>query len=148
MPIKAVAFLQNVWVKDPEKFRYLIKRHGEEFRRRALTYALFAGCLTGKRIKRAFGDSTDIIAWDEASRHIGDKASSKFPADLDHIHDVITFYKPELVITFGTVATNAVYKVWAGKVISGPHPAARLKTTIPELTRMAREFNDAIPYYS
>ena len=53
--MKVLAFLQNMWVIDPKRIEASITRHGEAYRRRLIAYALFAGCLTGRRLRMAFG---------------------------------------------------------------------------------------------
>lgn len=58
---KTLAFLQNMWVKNPDRVKAMVQREGEEFRRRFMEYALFRGCLTGRRIKAAFGELCDEI---------------------------------------------------------------------------------------
>lgn len=40
--MKIVAFLQNMWVKDPERVKQSIARYGEDYRLRFMRYALFA----------------------------------------------------------------------------------------------------------
>lgn len=136
-----VAFLQNQWVRDPVRVKAMIEKHGERYRQKFICFALFAGCLTGRRIRKAFGEEVvTSITWEETSKEIGDKASAFFPPDFDHINKVLIDTQPDIVIAFGSSATKALQKVWKGKLISGPHPAARGSHIKAELDRMALEF--------
>ncbi len=59
--MKIIAFLQNMWVRDPEKVRRSLEREEDleiraEHRLRYIEYALFAGCLTGRRLEALRGD--------------------------------------------------------------------------------------------
>lgn len=144
-----LAFLQNQWFRDPARVARLINRTPHDktkFRRKLIQYALFAGCLTGRRIKKAFGAHTDLIVWEEASKEIASKASGSFPPDYAHIGTTITEFNPDVIITFGNIATNAVKKLWTGKMIVGPHPAARGSHINGELNRMALEFRNLLPH--
>ena len=132
-----VAFLQNQWVRDPERVRKMIERAGEKFRRRFISYALFAGCLTGRRLKSAFGDLTGQIVWEEVSREIGGKASDVFPADTRHIERELAELQPHLVLAFGSIAAGALGRCWTGPLLTGPHPAAREPGVQSKLAEMA-----------
>ena len=71
-----LAFLQNMWVRDPERVKRDIARYGEECRLTYIEYCLFAGCLTGRRLRQAFGeDLLDRIVWEESTREIAGNAS-------------------------------------------------------------------------
>ncbi|HEX3800234.1 MAG TPA: hypothetical protein VH413_16180 [Verrucomicrobiae bacterium] len=142
-----VAFLQNQWFKDPERVRKMIKEDGEELRLRILEYALFAGCLTGRRLKAAFGELCDEIHWEEISREIGGHASSVFPPDMKHIGEVLATQRPQIILIFGKHAAAALEPAiqtalsegdleWRPHLITGPHPAARQVNTIDDLNRM------------
>ena len=93
--MKIVAILQNQWFKNPESAKRIYERHAADrvhcakFR----AAALFMGCLTGRRIRQAFGeDMRHVIAYEEASPEIGGTASSAFPADPEHIRRAIDTY--------------------------------------------------------
>lgn len=150
-----VAFLQNQWFTNPDRVRATYasaeKRQGKDYaekvRQRMIRYALFAGCLTGRRIEAAFGEGViDAIRWEEASREIGGKPSSVFPPDIKHICRVIEEEQPELVLTFGKVAWQGVNLAlnqshYRCVLIRGPHPAARHGTVVQELECMAAEYD-------
>lgn len=60
-----VVILQNQWFKDPEGIRAMFAEHPER-RERYIEAFLFMGCLTGKRLRSAFGDELcDEIIWEE-----------------------------------------------------------------------------------
>lgn len=65
-----VAFMQNMWVRDPARVRAIIDRHGEEARRKLIYQFLFAGCISGRRLKTAFGNLIETFAvWDWLRKH-------------------------------------------------------------------------------
>lgn len=124
--MKIVAFLQNMWVNDPVRVKRMIaeSEHPERLRRHFIHRALFAGCVTGRRIKANLGQLCDTIIWEEASREIlGDPKQVPQP-NFIHITTVILEEKPDLVIAFGAVARLGVNSVRVPIVFS-PHPAAR-----------------------
>lgn len=134
-----VAFLQNQWFKEPEKMESLQVRMGRE---RFVRTFLFWSCLTGKRLRKAFTEEIcDEIIWEEASDKIGGKASSAYPADPVHIQAVLDKHKPDVVLTFGSIAGPALQKIKDGgatwHLISGPHPVARGAGICERLTVMA-----------
>ena len=155
--MKTVAFLQNQWFKDPERAKKLLERY-EKFvftdgdgRERFLRDMLFLGCLTGKRLLAAFTwDVCAEIIWEEASRDIGGKSSSRFKADVSHIESVLRKHQPGAILIFGKVASDGFQamgglhsflhiKEWKDKVqvCVGPHPAARGDTVVNDLANMA-----------
>lgn len=137
--------MQNMWVRDPHRLRNAIERNGEAYRRRVIHYALFAGCLSGRRIKAAFGDMTDIIKWDEVSREISGHASFKPTPDIEHVKDTIAEYKPQIILAFGAMAREAVILTgWKGTLISLPHPAARIPGIGAQLDAAAAELKSQI----
>lgn len=135
-----LAFLQNMWVRDPERVKALVAKKGEGYRRRFIRYALFAGSLTGRRLLKAFGeDLCERIIWEECSREIGSYASAAFDADLEHMRAAIAENEPEVILAFGRTAREALAKIKAAAyapVIYGPHPAARGPETERELQQM------------
>lgn len=111
--------------QDPESQKRL--------RRKLTAHALFAGCKTGRVLKKCLGaDLCDRIVWDESSRDIGSHASSVFAADLAHMAECYDEIQPDVVISFGRIATDAIialreeYHIPTKVVfLSAPHPAAR-----------------------
>ena len=142
--MKIVAFLQNMWVRDPERLKLAIERDGEELRIRMIEYALFAGCITGRRLKSAFGELCEEIVWEETTREIAGNPKTIFPAQPEHIKAVLEKYKPDVVLTFGKIAANSVRPLWGGQILCIPHPAARQPETIQRLADAARELKTMI----
>ncbi len=133
-----LAFLQNMWVKNPERVKAEIKKHGEEYRTRLLRYCLFAGCKTGRNLTKAFGeDLLELIAFEETTREIAGDPKTIFPADASHIGNAITVHKPLIVVTFGTIAREAVQPYWTGMFIKAHHPASRNTASYQTLTDAA-----------
>lgn len=144
--MKTLAFLQNMWVKDPERVKAMVQRNGEEFRRQFMEFALFRGCLTGRRIKAAFGGLCDDIIWEETTREIAGDPKTIFPADIDHMIDSIRTHQPEIVVTFGLIAWNAVCAVQEksqclarAHFVRAMHPTARHPNIIQNLNEAAAQ---------
>jgi len=153
-----LAILQNMYVRDPERLKRSFARadsegYGEELRRRTIAYSLFAGCLTGRRLKAAFGeDLLAQIVWEESTREIAGDPKTIFPPDLAHLEKIIREYQPKAILAFGKIAGCAVTEVlangnlgptWLGAetrptLITAPHPAAR-QPEVPTLLRQAAE---------
>lgn len=145
--IPILAFLQNQWFPNPERVKAIYARHANDPVHCAKLRAahLFMGCLTGKRIRAAFGDDMrHEIVYAEASPEIGGHASSSFKADPSHIASTIEFWKPKIVIGFGRIAGDGVMA--AMRLLQGksefyftlaPHPAARHASVRDELSAVA-----------
>lgn len=154
--MKVLAFLQNQWFKDPARAEAIYASHAGDYDRIARLDAayLFMGCLTGRRLQGAFGEtaSTDIT-WTNASPKMGGRSQSSFPADPTHIRTVIIHHKPVIILLFGKVAQEGVMSellsmkqsgtISAAGIptISGPHPAARHSTVTQELSKMAERLD-------
>ena len=134
-----VAFLQNQWWKDPERVRDMLVKSSEpeKLRRRFLVYGL-QGCKSGKMLAKhiapAIGaEAFKSIYWENVSREMGDRSSSKFPADIDFIQKTLVDQSPRIVLCFGKVASDAVGKFINEYYVVGEdlfvlyadHPAAR-----------------------
>ena len=147
--MKILAFLQNQWFDDPEGVKAMLNRQREcgeytqeqmreRVRRRLIHYALFAGCLTGRRLKQVFGEMTNKIIWEEGSREIGGKASSFFPPDDAHIIATVGTEMPDIILCFGSANRKVMqsrfpWPICGFPVIYMPHPAARHATVMDEL---------------
>jgi hypothetical protein len=147
---RVVAFLQNQWFKDAVKARSVFKAYGDARRAELVARFLFRGCLTGRRLQKAFGpELCEQILWEETSRDIGDNASSIFPPDIEHMHDVLRTYCPEVVITFGKHAENAFLNLmenfsYQGKFLRAMHPAARHPDIQQSLNESARQLRELL----
>lgn len=147
--MKVLAFLQNQWFRDPDRARDFLTRR-PELRHSFLRRSLFAGCKTGRVLKAALGEEwCSKIVWEEASPEIGGQAAAAFPADTQHILDVIVREQPAVILTLGKIATEAVASLCPihltppAMVITGPHPAARNADTL-NLIRDVRERLDKL----
>jgi hypothetical protein len=140
-----VAFLQNMWVRNPARINEMLRRErvngdSEALRLRLIEYCLFAGCVTGRRLKKAFGQELiDQIVWEETTREIADNPKTIFPAQPEHILGVIIKHSPVAIVTFGKIAEVAVRPLWGGKLISAPHPAARQADVPSRLSAIGSE---------
>lgn len=127
-----LAIMQNQWVRDPETLRRILEKR-PNMRRDLVRRLLFAGCLTGRRIKSVFGNQLVArMVFEEASPQIGGKSSAVFPADLDHLREVIVQVNPHTIIAFGKVAAGGLHEL-GQNFIEAPHPAARGPETIGKL---------------
>src|SRR3954470_24274441 len=129
-----LAFLQNMWFKDPERARGVFERNPDRRNQLIATY-LFMGCTTGKRLLAAFGEKLcDEIIWEECSLEIGGRSGSLFPADVAHMRAAIETHKPDVILGFGAVARDALAFIAPGnRTIIAPHPAARGNQTLEAL---------------
>lgn len=140
--MKILAILQNQWFKNPEKVKQIYARN-PELRNDLIKRFLFMGCLTGKRLRTAFGDLCDTIIWEEASGEIGGYSASKFVPDPEHVKRAIETHKPDVILCFGEVAKTAVRSVCCDTgarhpaVMFAPHPAAR-QDPMPKLREIAK----------
>lgn len=134
-----LAFLQNQWFRDPEAARDVFARHLDR-RNDLIRLYLFMGCLTGRRLRTAFGDLCEDIVWEECSPEIGGKSSAAFPADLEHMRAAIMKHCPIYILAFGKTAIEATRQVApsCAKVLCAPHPAAR-GASVPWELRMVAE---------
>ena len=125
-----LAFLQNMWVKQPDRVKASIAAHGEEFRLALMRRFLFAGCKTGRNLTKVFGDELlEQFTFEETTREIAGDAKTIFPADREHIRDCIVKHQPRIVVAFGQIAHDAVNSIrtaadgWV--YIAAHHPASR-----------------------
>lgn len=140
-----VALLQNQWFYNADRVRgRYARREGEPIEqwwaRRARWNGryLFGGCLTGRRLLKAFGAQVcDGIIWENVSPKIAGKASECFGVDQSHVDAVMDHFRPDVVLFFGRVAQKA--DVHAPVMLTGPHPAARHGGVVDELRAMAHK---------
>lgn len=138
--MKILAFMQNMWVNDPERVKRLIAKYGDNYRRRLIAYALFAGCTSGRNLKATFGwGLCQQIEWEEASPEITGIPNVKVPADPAHINAALAHHNPDVVICFGRIACDAVQDLWKGPIVLAPHPAARQPDNMDRLRAAAAQ---------
>lgn len=143
--MKILAFLQNQWFKDPARVKQIYD--ARPMRRRDLNRAfLFAGCLTGRRLKAAFGDDLcRQIVWEEISLEVGSKSHHAFLPDHEHIKKAIEEIKPDYIIAFGSIARMALASHCPTLAqMNCPHPAARGKQVPLELKAAASLLRERI----
>lgn len=149
-----LAFLQNMWVKNPESSKKTLKRNPKIWNRMVKSY-LFTGCVTGSRIKKAFGEDLAFeIIYDECTKELADNPKTICKPDPKHILDTITAIQPDIIIMFGQIAQNAVGKVIAEThcitkhtelhSFKAPHPAARQPDTLSKLMDIAEKVRYSI----
>jgi len=135
-----------MWVRDPERTKAAIARHGESYRRMFMRYALFAGCKTGRVLRSTFGDDLlEHIEFEETTRQIAGDAKTIFPADIEHIRNALTEHAPIVVITFGKIAQDAVAPLWSGNIIKAHHPASRHPDTAQNLRLAVAQLREFLP---
>jgi hypothetical protein len=135
----ALAILQNLWARDPERVRKVLANRSGANRRRVIRTVLFGGCLTGRRLTAAFGEELrDQMLWEEASTEVAGDARIIIRPDPDHIRRVLWSIEPDLVIGFGRLACDAVEPLCSGtEFLRAPHPAARRSDTMARLRAIA-----------
>ena len=131
-----MAFLQNAWFKPGTPPRHLARfRCDQDFRRRVISRSY-----TGKRLVDAFGaDLYGQILWWDCTEEIGQVSTHKAKPDFTYINNAIIKCKPDLILTFGTVATAAIRTLQPrAPVMSTAHPAARNKYKCEKLNLFAQ----------
>jgi hypothetical protein len=147
--MKIVAFLQNMWVRpnQVEHTRQLIARDATgKLRERLIAYALFSGCLTGRRLRQALGhDYCEQIIWEEANPTISGNSSEYFPPDVIHMAWIMYKHLPEVVICFSRPAESELRELCFNRAhfIASIHPASRGADTMARL-RAVRITLDAL----
>lgn len=144
--VKILGVMQNQWFKRPDVIKQMIAAAAdqERYRRRLITHALFAGCRSGRVLRRVFGDLCDTIVWEEASREIGGHASSVFPPDVAHLRAVVESVSPDIIIAFGTIARDGLTQATDRRIVLAPHPVARGADTMDRLNAALREVQELI----
>lgn len=136
-----VAFLQNMWLRDPARYQRHLARwvkdgaeKAEQFRLKTQARALFAGCLTGRRLRAALGDDLcQEIVWEEASPVVADNPKDYHPPCHDHIKRVLARHKPTVVVSFTKAGESVIRWLCPCPVLSAPHPAARQADVLARL---------------
>ncbi|RYG31190.1 hypothetical protein EON81_23440 [bacterium] len=152
--MRTLAILQNQWLGPNVTIAKLARLNAMpiEIHNRWVAMCLFAGCLTGRRLQKAFvSQEINLITWSDASREAGTHSAAKFPADPVHIDELMRHVRPDIVILFGRIAdegftdwlqANPDRAPW--KIIRSPHPAARGASTVSSLNDVARDWRQAV----
>lgn len=153
--MKIVAFLQCLWVKQPERVAAMLDDHEKRYpkmgRERMLERLLFIGGRTGQVLTDGLGDEwCSAIVWEESTRKIAGHSSGSFPPDLVHMRAVLDKHQPDVVITFGKVAYNGIDRLFKKQLerygafpiwIEAPHPVARGVQIVMQLAKLKGELN-------
>jgi hypothetical protein len=141
-----LAFLQNQWFRNPQRVQEKIALYGEEYRCKFVAYALFAGCLTGRRLRQGLGqDWCDAIIWEEASPVITDRASGCPPPDREHIRAAIKAHRPHVVLCLSKPAQPVVCAECESaciRLLTASHPAARHNGVMGELRNLRARLDE------
>ena len=121
---------------------------------------LFMGCLTGKRLRRAFPEASlfdDNVVFEEVSTRYGWEASFNPGVDTEHVRNVLRKHRPSTIVVFGQVARRVYFEraglfkaalIQAGcHVVNGtgvrwilaPHPAGRFQVSVMKELLRARD---------
>lgn len=139
-----LAFLQNLWVKEPDRVKKLLELYPDK-RNIILKKLLFKGGKSGRVIRCAFGpDLIDKIIFDECTKEIAGDSKTICPPDNGHISYTINMIDPDVIVTFGNIAYKAVSSITKRKIIKCMHPAARHKHTFLQIKTGAAELRELI----
>jgi hypothetical protein len=134
-----------MWFKNPDSAKRIFAKYPEE-RNNLIAKFLFMGCLTGRKLRQAFGEELcDAIIWEEAHSEIGGASASRFGFDAAHIQGAIHKHEPDIVLAFGRIAGEGLLAsrqlpfdhAVGYYAIFGPHPASRQGGVMTELKGMA-----------
>lgn len=155
-----MGLLQNQWFRDPVRaarlLDYYVRPDGDG-RNAFIADMLFRGCLTGRRIKLAFGDrAARRIVWEETTPIMTADPSTVLPVDHGHVRAALDRIRPGLIVAFGRVAASAFsgtpttpafdyVRDNGAAVIFAPHPAARGPVTTVRLKQLAAEVRKTAP---
>ncbi len=143
-----LCFLQNMWVREPKKVRAWLDKNPDLWNG-AVAGFLFAGCVTGRRIRTCFGDELiRKMTFEECTKEIAGDSRTVCESDPEHIRAALENHQPKIVVTFGKIAADALdnvcYETKTGRpgvipIIHCPHPAARQADTVEKLKNAAAD---------
>ena len=137
--MKIVALLQNMWVL-PRSLQTVAQHPPvSDQRERLIHYALFAGCLTGRRLKAALGEELcEAIVWQEANPTVATDAKKYFPPDREHLRAVLAKHQPDVVVCFTKAGEATIREVMPPEIKFVPcvHPACRHESTMTKLREL------------
>jgi hypothetical protein len=148
-----LGLLENQWFHDPARVRAILAEKKAQgvvplmrYRERLVAVGLFGGCVTGRRIKNAFGhDLVHAMTWEESTPEIAGDPGQKFPPDSLHVREVIEFHGIEVAVAFGRSAQMAIQGLLpANRIIKAPHPANRSPETMEQLREAAQRLRDIL----
>ena len=126
MKVNIVAFMQNPWFPPgtDKELIYQYKTQQEVHRK------LLKETMSGYRLHQAFGELFDRIHWDNVAPEAVDHPKKRSPVEIAHVEKVIKTVKPNLILTFGEVAKEAIADSIAAiqiKTMACHHPNARYR---------------------
>ncbi len=142
--MKVVAFLQNMWVRDPERVKRMIERNPEA-RAWLIRKLLFYRCRTGRRLRMGLGEEwCKRIVWEESTPVILDNPKDCPAPDVEHIKWVLEKYDPSVVICFTAPAAGIVRVLCGSKrsFFSCNHPACRQKGIVSQLRELRTKLDE------
>jgi hypothetical protein len=121
---KVVGFLQNAWSTSPN-------HDAGVWERSSWLKALWRS-RSGQRL-RLLVQATPQMTWffTNTAVAVGDSPDSVMPPDFAHINKVLYHQHPDVVVTFGNQAANALEPVCLRRglpLLKVPHPAHRVLT--------------------
>jgi hypothetical protein len=141
--MKILAFMQNPWFPPSTRREYVDRyRTDQEFHK-----YLLARTMSGQRLLQAFGpEMFDSIHWDNVAPEAAEEASGKTDIDHEHVERVILHVMPDLIISFGKLAEEALDgSIYAIKIpyMCCHHPNAR-GYTMADLAQFAVDVQQKI----
>ena len=122
--MKILAILQNTWAENPERVHALLARNADR-RHDVVARLLFAsGCLTGRRILTVFGELLKEHQWtfENASTVITGDSGGRPPYNVEHVRGAINRHRPDVILTFGCSAKEALKDMRAARKQTTPLP--------------------------
>lgn len=125
-----LVFLQNMYVNEPDRVQEILKQYPDRWN--DLCERFLFESRTGKVIKTIFGDLAERFIYDETTKQIAGDSKTIFKADQEHIYTTLKRISPDIVISFGKIASQAVgieiVKLdYEPIFIQAPHPAASFR---------------------
>lgn len=144
--MRILAFMQNPWFPPGTDPRHVkMYRDEQEFHR-----AVLGRSMSGRRLMEAFGYLYQEIHWDNVAPEAATESPGRTEIDHDHVKQVIDKIRPELILTFGTIAADAVSdcsNAASVKVMECHHPNARHRTQ-NDLNQFAQDVRTFILNFS
>jgi len=149
--MKILAFLQNMWVHAHQVLGVSRCHPISNAREDMIRYALFAGCLTGRRLKQAFGKTLcDCIIWQEASPVVSSNSRDYHSPNEAHIRAVLDKHTPDLVLIMTMRGADQIERIIHDcrgdmfPIVKCPHPAARAQDTTARLAEARASIDLAV----
>lgn len=119
-----LVFLQNAWAKNERSATWMRSSHH-------VWLTATARSRSGQRLRILLGEEcfeTSHIVFCNTTPEVGIGPSAKLPPKLEHIQSLLNAHRPDLVVTCGIQAVEAVAPLWGKQLLAVPHPANRVLT--------------------